>query len=320
MEPDGFYRMTPLEVATGWVAGMDPPDANREAPNRHHLDAPESTHLLCPLLTSIFNLRVGGLPGGTLGISNRLLRAYLGSPTIWSAHPGEDGVDSQVITFSSQDDSVVSRTVIDKDITGGGDDLANAVITDNSYSKSYSPQGAGPAGGGASVLIASSVLSGGDGTFSFTVIPGTYNQLEMTGMLRSDRVNTEDVASMQFNTDIGGNYGFKFARFYDVTSSAGRADNSNGEMELGFIDAANSDADCFSAVRFTIPMYANTNVFKVVLSESMNVENQDSANDMTRSIGMGNWRNKAAITSIQIFPSIGTNFKQYSALYLYGVR
>jgi len=38
VEPDGFYNMTPLEVATGWVGGMDPPNADREAPHRHPLD------------------------------------------------------------------------------------------------------------------------------------------------------------------------------------------------------------------------------------------------------------------------------------------
>jgi asparagine synthase (glutamine-hydrolysing) len=30
--------MTPLEIATGWVGGMDPPDADREAPHRHPID------------------------------------------------------------------------------------------------------------------------------------------------------------------------------------------------------------------------------------------------------------------------------------------
>jgi asparagine synthase (glutamine-hydrolysing) len=38
VEPDGFYRMTPFEIATGWVAGMDPPEADQEPPHRHPLD------------------------------------------------------------------------------------------------------------------------------------------------------------------------------------------------------------------------------------------------------------------------------------------
>jgi asparagine synthase (glutamine-hydrolysing) len=38
MEPNGFYRMTPLEIATGWVGGMDTPNADREAPHHHPLD------------------------------------------------------------------------------------------------------------------------------------------------------------------------------------------------------------------------------------------------------------------------------------------
>ena len=38
VEPDGFYKMAPLEIATGWVGGMDAPNADREAPHRHPLD------------------------------------------------------------------------------------------------------------------------------------------------------------------------------------------------------------------------------------------------------------------------------------------
>lgn len=38
VERDGFYNMTPFEIATGWVGGMDPPNADREAPHRHPLD------------------------------------------------------------------------------------------------------------------------------------------------------------------------------------------------------------------------------------------------------------------------------------------
>jgi len=45
--------------------------------NHHYLDAPATTHLVRPLLASIFNLKVGGLPGGILGISSKLLRTFL---------------------------------------------------------------------------------------------------------------------------------------------------------------------------------------------------------------------------------------------------
>jgi asparagine synthase (glutamine-hydrolysing) len=38
VEPDGFYKMTPFEIATGWVAGMDPPFDGAPDARRHPLD------------------------------------------------------------------------------------------------------------------------------------------------------------------------------------------------------------------------------------------------------------------------------------------
>ena len=40
-----------------------------------------------------------------------------------------------------------TTVTVNKDITGGGSDIANATITDNYYSKAYSPQGCGTVAG-----------------------------------------------------------------------------------------------------------------------------------------------------------------------------
>jgi len=41
--------------------------------NSHYLDMPGSNHLVRPLLASIFNIKVAGLPGSILGISSRFI-------------------------------------------------------------------------------------------------------------------------------------------------------------------------------------------------------------------------------------------------------
>ena len=66
--------------------------------NSHHLDTPGSTHLVRPLLASIFNLKVAGLPSSILGVSSKLVRAYLDDPDIWSDQGGEHGLDIRLIT------------------------------------------------------------------------------------------------------------------------------------------------------------------------------------------------------------------------------
>jgi len=78
--------------------------------NRHYFDAPASTHLVRPLLASIFNLKAGGLPGCILGISSKLIRVYLANPNIWSDQVGEYGVDSQLITTAIINEAKICET------------------------------------------------------------------------------------------------------------------------------------------------------------------------------------------------------------------
>ncbi len=66
--------------------------------NRHYLCASASTLLVSPLLASIFNVAVSDLPGGVLGMSSKLVRAYLGDPNIWSNEDSALSIDSLLIT------------------------------------------------------------------------------------------------------------------------------------------------------------------------------------------------------------------------------
>ena len=78
--------------------------------NTHYLDAPASTHLVCPLFASVFNLKARGLPGKILGISSKLLRIYLNDPNIWSNEVGEYGMDSQLITTAIINEAKICET------------------------------------------------------------------------------------------------------------------------------------------------------------------------------------------------------------------
>ncbi|MEE8470046.1 MAG: hypothetical protein V3S51_01810, partial [Dehalococcoidia bacterium] len=78
--------------------------------NRHYLDAPASAHLVCPLLSSVFNLRVGGIPGGILGISSKLLKIYMADASIWSDKVSEHGIDSLLITAAIVDEAKICES------------------------------------------------------------------------------------------------------------------------------------------------------------------------------------------------------------------
>lgn len=78
--------------------------------NSHYLDNTVSNHLVSPLLASVFNLKVGGLPGKILGISSKLLRIYLADLNIWSDEVGEYGMDSQFITTAIINEAKICET------------------------------------------------------------------------------------------------------------------------------------------------------------------------------------------------------------------
>lgn len=90
--------------------------------NRHYLDAPGSNHLVRPLLASIFNLKVAGLPSSILGVSSKLVRAYLDNPDIWSDQVGEHGLDIRLITKAVTSAAKMCETSLGVKISGGHPD------------------------------------------------------------------------------------------------------------------------------------------------------------------------------------------------------
>ncbi len=67
--------------------------------NHHHFEAPISTLLGYPLMTSIYNHSVHRLVGGQWATSHRFLREYLKEPDrSWNGNTGSYGIDTWVIT------------------------------------------------------------------------------------------------------------------------------------------------------------------------------------------------------------------------------
>jgi predicted GH43/DUF377 family glycosyl hydrolase len=87
--------------------------------NRHYLDTPGSTHLIRPLLASIFNLKVAGLPSSILGVSSKLGRAYLDDPDIWSNQVGEHGLGIRLIATAVTSAAKICETSLGVKINGG---------------------------------------------------------------------------------------------------------------------------------------------------------------------------------------------------------
>jgi hypothetical protein len=68
-----------------------------------------------------------------------------------------------------------------------------------------------------------SVGSGGAANVEFTSIPATYTHLQLRWIAKTDRVNTDDVVNMTFNSDTGANYSWHYIRGNGVAASSSAA-------------------------------------------------------------------------------------------------
>ena len=78
--------------------------------SRHYLDAPAAALLVRPLLASVFNVEVGGLPGAMFGISSKLLRTCLSDSNTWADQIVEHGVDTWLITAAVVNQAKICET------------------------------------------------------------------------------------------------------------------------------------------------------------------------------------------------------------------
>ncbi|MGB2800182.1 MAG: glycosidase [Dehalococcoidia bacterium] len=78
--------------------------------SRHYLDAPAAALLVRPLLASVFNVEVGGLPEAMFGISSKLLRTCLSDSNTWADQIGEHGVDTWLITAAVVNQAKICET------------------------------------------------------------------------------------------------------------------------------------------------------------------------------------------------------------------
>lgn len=167
-------------------------------------------------------------------------------------------------------------------------------------------------------LIASSTVgSGGAANIEFTSIPGTYTDLLVKVSARTDRASTNDGLSIQFNNSGGTAY--NTSRLYG--SGTTPTTNANSGTSLATINAygiaaASATASAFGSSEIYIPNYTgSTN--KLV---SVDTVGENNAADTLYGIAAGLWSSTAAITSIKLTPTFGTNFTQYTTAYLYGIK
>lgn len=160
-------------------------------------------------------------------------------------------------------------------------------------------------------LISSvTVGSGGAASMTLSSIPSTYTDLCVVVSARTDRAAVPDYVGIKPNNSAS-NLSMRILEGYNNSVSSG-----TDSYIYGYCPGSSATSSTFGSMQFYLPNYNSSN-FKSVSVES-NVENNATAGGNWMTAGL--WSSTAAITSVVIYPVLGSNFVQYSTAYLYGVK
>jgi hypothetical protein len=164
--------------------------------------------------------------------------------------------------------------------------------------------------------IATYTLTGNQTSITFSSIPSTYKHLQLRWIAKSDRTETDDVVTMQFNSDTGSNYSWHSLRG-NGSAAAASAGTSTSYMEINYGATGDSGASSiFAGAVVDILDYTDTNKYKTTRT----LNGMDLNGSGWIYLHSGNWRSTSAVTSITLDQRYGTNFKQYSSFALYGIK
>jgi len=163
--------------------------------------------------------------------------------------------------------------------------------------------------------IATTTLSTATASVTFSSIPATYTHLQIRLIGRSDRAANLDSLRIQANSDTASNY-TEHGLYGDGASAGAFAATPQAYMQFYRIAGANAGASIFGAIYIDILDYANTNKFKT--ARSIGGADNNGSGEIYLTSGL--WRSTSAITSLTLYPGVGTNFVQYSSFALYGIR
>lgn len=175
------------------------------------------------------------------------------------------------------------------------------------------------AGGDFESIATVTVGSGGATDVEFTSIPGTYQHLQLRGVVReSNRSDTNSDLAIQFNSDTtSANYVLHRLNGNGSTTGAG-SDVSRGNVgAYRAMTAANAAASVFGAFVLDILDYSSTSKNSTI--RSFGGHDRNGAGVVAVTSGL--WISTNAITSMKIYSHFSPGkLAQYSTLALYGIK
>lgn len=170
-------------------------------------------------------------------------------------------------------------------------------------------------GGGALTQIATQDVASAVASVTFSSIPGTYRDLVLVGVTRTDSANASDHIQFRANGDTGANYDWQTFVALGTTNAAAEG------IGVTFADLAEATGGGTGTAipgSFTLDIadYAGTTFHKSFRATSVARISTGGSGQRDR-LASGFWRSTAAITSLTAFPAAG-NFVAGSRFALYG--
>lgn len=158
------------------------------------------------------------------------------------------------------------------------------------------------------------VGSGGASSIVFTSIPQTFTDLVLKISART--ANNSGPVFDSLYVDFNGSASNQTTRYLITTDGTTVASGNEARSYVLFGASRNTaTANVFSNAELYIPNYAGS-TYKSSSSDGV-AENNATAVGLALAANL--WSNTAAITSITLTPSTGSNFLQYSSASLYGI-
>ena len=164
--------------------------------------------------------------------------------------------------------------------------------------------------------IASQTLGSAAASVTFSSISGTYTDLVLVAVARTNRADYDDIMGMQFNSDTATNYSTTILNGNGTTATSTR--QTSVAYITSRVGAASATAGVWTPVIFSIQNYSNTTTNKTALCRF----NEPTSGGVDYGVGatVGLWRSTAAITTIVLKPIVGTNLIAGSTFSLFGIK
>jgi hypothetical protein len=166
-------------------------------------------------------------------------------------------------------------------------------------------------------LIATEILTASQTSVVFSSLgdyASTYKHLQIRATARTNRGSLTDGISVRLNADTANNYA-RHGLYGDGSSVA-----SYGLANQSFMPGIDTSANSSAANIFGAGVIDLLDPYSTTKNKTVRALAGNPSTGFSVSLGSGHWRNTASVTSITLFPQLGTNIVAGSRFSLYGIK